>query len=317
VLAQGNQELTQPKVPLEQLLNRDGTLNLENGFRGSLDPTGWQMTTGPNGEPRFVPASAAQPSGGAQLMTVPGDANWDGRFDLLGLTGGYPGIVEAIAVRGGGDVDTVYVGGSFTNAGGVSVKGIAKWDGTSWLDVGGGVTGPGTTSVYAIAVAPDGSVYVGGGFDKAGGVEGMRNIAKWNGSNWERLGYGVSGGVGAIAVAPDGAVYVGGSFMEAYNCNPNECDPRPNCCKVSVNRIAKWNGTQWSEVAGGVAVGELGQVHALAVSGNDENYSVYVGGSFTSAGRAPNSVQSKSIAKWNGQRPQWFIHGRRHRHKWK
>ena len=40
LLAQDKQELTQPKVPQEQLLNRDGTLSLESGFHGSIDPAG-------------------------------------------------------------------------------------------------------------------------------------------------------------------------------------------------------------------------------------------------------------------------------------
>ena len=31
----------------------------------------------------------------------------------------------------------LYVGGVFTGAGGVSARGLAKWNGTSWSDVGG------------------------------------------------------------------------------------------------------------------------------------------------------------------------------------
>src|SRR5215210_475016 len=52
--------------------------------------------------------------------------------------------------------------------------------------------------VYAIAMAGDGSVYVGGSFTVAGNTV-ANNIAKWDGTNWSALGTGPNGGVGAIA----------------------------------------------------------------------------------------------------------------------
>jgi hypothetical protein len=36
----GETKLTEPTMPLEKLLNKDGTLNLDTGFSGSLDPSG-------------------------------------------------------------------------------------------------------------------------------------------------------------------------------------------------------------------------------------------------------------------------------------
>ncbi len=79
VLAQDKQELTQPKAPLEQLLNRDGTLDLNKGFRGNL---GWHMmTVQMAGEQHFVPAGVElQTTGGSQLMAVPGDIEWIRQF---------------------------------------------------------------------------------------------------------------------------------------------------------------------------------------------------------------------------------------------
>src|SRR5438874_2159720 len=41
--------------PLAGLLNPDGTLNLNTGYMGSLDPAGWRMETAAGGRPRFVP----------------------------------------------------------------------------------------------------------------------------------------------------------------------------------------------------------------------------------------------------------------------
>ena len=59
----------------------------------------------------------------------------------------------------------MYVGGFFTDAGGVSsASRIARWDGSQWHALGGGVNGP----IYAIAVSGT-STYVGGEFTDAGG----------------------------------------------------------------------------------------------------------------------------------------------------
>ena len=66
-------------------------------------------------------------------------AKWNGSsWEALG-TGiggeGYP-IVKALAVDGSG---SVYAGGWFTTAGGVSANNIAKWNGSSWGALGSGM----------------------------------------------------------------------------------------------------------------------------------------------------------------------------------
>ena len=58
----------------------------------------------------------------------------------------------------------MYVGGSFSTAGGLTVNQIARWDGGAWQRLGSGTSG----SVYAVAIQ-DGNIYVGGGFITAGG----------------------------------------------------------------------------------------------------------------------------------------------------
>ena len=138
-----------------------------------------------------------QDSKSQSVQSDPADINWDDRFDLLGISG----TVLAMAVSG----TDLYVGGTFTLAGAVSVSNIAKWDGSSWTALGSGTNG------LVLAVAVDGSdLYVGGNFTTAGGVS-ASNIAKWDGSssNWSALGSGISGGdVRALAVS-GGNVYVG------------------------------------------------------------------------------------------------------------
>src|SRR5581483_10190794 len=97
------------QTPLERLLRPDGTLDLATGFSGSLDPAGWQMETGPDGAPRFVPAGGT--AGGAErpaAAATPGDEYWDNRFTVPGTLQG----VLAVAVMTA--TGEVYIGGNFT-----------------------------------------------------------------------------------------------------------------------------------------------------------------------------------------------------------
>jgi hypothetical protein len=57
---------------------------------------------------------------------------------------------------------SLYVGGSFTNAGGISARNIAKWDGTTWHTLGD------APPVEALALS-GANLYAGGHFKFAGG----------------------------------------------------------------------------------------------------------------------------------------------------
>ncbi len=79
--------------------------------------------------------------------------------------------VNALIVDPSGNL---YVGGSFTSAGGVTVNNIAKWNGTSWSAIGGGVNG----NVNTLHIDSSGNIYAGGDFTQAGGIT-VNKIAKW------------------------------------------------------------------------------------------------------------------------------------------
>lgn len=97
--------------PLSAILNPDGSLNLSTGFSGSLDPTGWRMQFSQDGAPIFQPASEPD------APDSPGNI-----WHALGA--GLNGEVNAIAVAG----TDVYVGGHFTDAGGVAnADRIVRW----------------------------------------------------------------------------------------------------------------------------------------------------------------------------------------------
>lgn len=123
-------------------------------------------------------------------------ARWDnisGTWQPLG--NGINGPVYAIEAvqRSAGDTSPdVYVGGNFT----APFKAMAKWSesGGTWSQLGSGLTSTGflkTTicRVNAIKKMSDNTLWVGGRFFSAGGVQ-SENLAKWNltSSLWQALG---------------------------------------------------------------------------------------------------------------------------------
>ena len=196
----------------------------------------------------------------------------------------YGTVVNALAVSGG----TLYAGGSFTRAGGVSgvaANSIAAWNGSAWSPLGAGMPSGGMVSALAVSGT---TLYAAGKFETAGDVT-VNHIAAWNGSAWSALGAGMDGlayppwlvtgfypYVNALAVSGTN-LYAGGYFTKAGG--------------VTANYIAAWNGSAWSALGAGMG-GSYPYVYALAASGT----TLYAGGNFTNAaGTAANH-----IAAWDG-----------------
>lgn len=196
-------------------------------------------------------------------------AKWNGA-SWSALGNGLSASVNAIAISG----SNVYVGGDFEFASGVTVNKIAKWDGSSWTPLGVGLD----NSVQAISISGS-DIYVGGSFTTAGGVPASR-IAKYNGSTWSALDSGMDSGV-VYAIAIDGSnnIYAGGQFTYAGE-GP----------AVTVNNIAKFNGTEWNALDSGTD----GTVRSIAIDGSN----IYAGGQFTHAGDP--AVTVNYIAKFDG-----------------
>ncbi len=217
-------------------------------------------------------------------------AKWNGAT-WSSMGSGMNSLVLALAADGSGNV---YAAGLFTTAGGATVNGIAKWNGSAWSAMGHGFNGP----VYALALDSSNNLYAGGLFTLACDATcnpatstPVNYIAKWNGSAWEAMGNGFDGPVLALAVDSSDNVYAGGSFGSA-------CGAGPGCLPgITVNRIAVWNGSDWSALGNGVD----NIVWALAVDGSNN---VYAGGSFLSLCAAgpgcPAGAAVNRIAKWNG-----------------
>ena len=96
-----------------------------------------------------------------------------------GLTGSSASsTVNAIAVNG----TNVYVAGTFTNASGLYVPGVAKWNGIAWSGLGSGLTNsvaPNTPGTGAALALTGNDLYVGGSFTSAGDKPSMF-IGRWN-----------------------------------------------------------------------------------------------------------------------------------------
>ena len=238
------------------VLTSDG--EFMEGTSESCDPATFRMEYGPDGEPLFV--------GDGSLPCEP--VPWPDGQDLEGawypLGSGLDNTVFGITVNG----SDVYVGGSFTHAGGNPASHIARWDGSSWSALGSGVNG----GVYAVDYSDTGVLYMGGSFTQVGGSP-INRIASWNGTSWSWLGSGVNDCVWACATNGSD-VYVGGDFTEAGG--------------IPANYIARWNGVSWSALGSGLN----DPVEAIAVNGSE----VYAGGSFTQAGGSP----ANRIARWDG-----------------
>ena len=217
-------------------------------------------------------------------------AKWDG-ISWSSLGGGITGVQSSafttMTVFDDGSGQSLYVGGLFTTAGGLTVNNIAEWDGTTWFDVGGGVSGVFVPLVRSLTVFDDGSgpaLYVGGRFSTAGSVP-ASNIARWDGVAWTPVGAGIGGDyVAAFGAFDDGngpALFVGGKFTTAGG--------------VSANNIAKWDGSTWSPLGSGIAQTGGSVVHAVTPFDDGSGTALYSGGSISVAG----GIIAQGIARWS------------------
>ena len=265
-------------APLASELAPDGAL--VPGAMGSFDASGYTMTLGADGAPRFAPAANA----------LAGDEGWDDRF---GTPGTYNASVYALAAAPNGDL---YVGGWFRSIPGIAnANGLLRWDGSRWHEVGAGIRGAGEI-VRAIAIR-DNLVYVVGEFTNAGDIA-AKGIAVWNGQNWATVGDGTGarrknygsfgeGYLYAATVAPNGDLYVGGYF--------NQIDD------VVANAVARWDGQAWHVLGAGIfdqsdyegSEPTDASVYALTFGGDG---TLYAGGRFNHAG----SAKANAVASWNG-----------------
>jgi trimeric autotransporter adhesin len=232
--------------------------------------------------------------------------------------------VLALAVFGG----ELIAQGSFTAAGGSPASNIARWNGSTWLPVGGG------TDLKVTALLDfNGLLIAGGWFNSAGGLA-ANHIARWDGVSWQAFGPGV-GGVGpndsVRALAEfNGELVAGGWHVPPTRWDGAQWQPlgTPSLgANITVNamtangwdliasgnftlgpivtNIARWNGSSWQSIATGLIGGEvkaLGTYGAdlVAVGSFSDTGFVHIGA--WHAGRDPIGCLSSRDSSWERPR---------------
>jgi len=189
--------------------------------------------------------------------------------------------VSALSVFDDGSGSKLYVGGSFTGAGGAPASNIARWDGATWSALGVGVQG----SVGALLAHDDGAgagLFVGGQFSAAGGGA-AENVAVWRGGAWSALSGAFPVSVLALAAFDDGS----GARLCAGGAS-GFTTPEQH----AFGYIAAWDGASWSPFTRGLS----GAVQALVVHDDGAGEQLFVSGHFVSAAAAP----AEPVMRWNG-----------------
>jgi len=193
------------------------------------------------------------------------------------MNGGFDGQVLDMTVGTKGEIIAV---GAFSLANNkaaainpmIFANHIAYWDGEKWNQYGVGAN----NVIRAVAVAPNGYIYVAGDFTSIGGVAANR-VAYWNGTAWNAMGAGLNASGYAIKVAPDGDVYVGGAFTTAGG--------------IPAYYFVRWDGS-WHGVSG--YSGLNGIVYSIDIT--SDGYYVYVGGAFTDENTNPGILSLNYVA---------------------
>ncbi|MGD8453445.1 MAG: hypothetical protein PVJ57_16655 [Phycisphaerae bacterium] len=224
-------------------------------------------------------------AGGAAALNI---ARWDGST-WSAVDTGLSGDVHALTVFADERGPALYAGGAFSTAGDTPASCVARWDGTSWSALDEGLDAGEPTCAHAFVVFDDGrgpALYVAGRFTEAGDVHANR-VARWDGTAWSAVGWGMNTDVYALAVFDppdrDGPVLCAGGWFTMADNQP-------------ANRIASWDGQAWSALGDGMAGEDFPPVYALAVHDDGAGEALYVGGAFTLAG----GLSTPYIARWDG-----------------
>jgi len=119
----------------------------------------------------------------------------------------------------------LYVGGYFTNTSGKTY--IAKWNGTSWVELGGANSLKTTGVIYDICIDAIGNLYTGTS-DWTSSY-----MAKWNGTTWTEIASPSELSTYRMCLDVAGNLYVG-SIQSQITALDN------------TSYIAKWDGSSWS-----------------------------------------------------------------------
>lgn len=208
---------------------------------------------------------------------------WDAAF---GIPGANAGIVFDFAAHDDGNGTALYAAGTFTAIDGVAASRIAKWDGSSWSPLGGGIQ---NNEVYAVESYGD-HLYAAGYFDGADGVSGTAKLARWSGSEWQSVDAQLahwSNQLWGLTTWDDGngeALYIAGNYQDIGGV-------------PGASFIAKYDGENYSALGTPIGGAVPLIVYTAYVWDDGNGEALYIGGRFLSV----DGVPASRIAKWDGE----------------
>ncbi|MCA9759794.1 MAG: hypothetical protein KDA27_28615, partial [Candidatus Eisenbacteria bacterium] len=281
-----------------------------------FDGTQWaSLGAGVEGDLRTICSRGSEIFVGGSSFAGENVARWNGTdWEDIGA-----------GVIGGALVNTLHTYNDRVLAAGTVQSGLLEWTGSTWEPFEG-FTSSGT--VYALEQVGD-SLFVGGYFENANGLDAADSVLLWDGTQWITLGSGVEyfNGIGLVTqleffngqIVASGAMSLGdervstltwdGSAWVPFSEGIGGFLPQSPVALYSfegdlyaggsfseasgklASCIARTDGGEWASLgSGGTGVGAI--VWDVALYDND----VIVGGGMTVAG----SVTARGIARWNG-----------------
>lgn len=141
-------------------------------------------------------------------------------------------------------------------------------------------------TVYCAVVGPDGNVYFGGNFTdlQGAGANTYMRVVKYvvATDSFEAMGDGFNDVVWKLAFSPDGVLYAVGDFTQ------------DGTATYTLRRFAKWNGTSWEEVGGGIASGSATDITF------DQEGIAYISSSAIGAAAPGGIPLSSYTVRWSG-----------------
>jgi hypothetical protein len=276
-----------PQLYIGGWFDSTGSVEPRPEFVARLRPTGEWGSIGKELGERVFTLLSCDLGAGTQLLAggyfQEGVKSWGPPWSSL--DGGVP-ATRASVVYDDGSGPKVFVGGHVTTF----FEGIARWDGTSWSGLAGGLQG----TVLALTVWDDGhgpKLYAGGEFSTANGNVPANGLACWDGTSWSAVLPPAGGSpveVHALEVFDDGngpALFLGGYFDVIGG--------------ASFNNIARWDGVSLQPLADGIkAPSSNGGIFCLAGFDDGGGADLYAGGYFYEA----SGTTVDHLARWDGKR---------------
>jgi trimeric autotransporter adhesin len=180
--------------------------------------------------------------------------------------------------------EAAYIGGRFNTIDGVTYRGIAEVRGTSATPLN--PLPPVRLWPESIVIREENGrrvIYVASiGVTDAGGV------FRFDGQTWTQLGPAFTTTSLAFFRGPDGneQLYAAGPFAAIGD--------------QAIATIARWDGTRWNRVGGGVSRSSF-YSHAMKVFDDGTGPALYLTGPFDQMGEGTNVVLVDGIARWDGR----------------